>query len=213
MSKGKTLRKQEALFTDNSGTIRLVLWETDIGRVTSSSVYEIKKIVVREYQNARYLTLNKSSSIKQSDNPIVRNDSEAAELLPHAHSVDCPVAGVLSIQRFSSCKKCQTKLVPSSAKPFEKCTECGLTQLLAKCQQRLIANVMFDKDDTTALSLLFDDKLKQLHDIYNKQVNGKENFDTLDDDSIMEFLLMVQATIFYNQKKNVLSVAPKNNEN
>ena len=30
LSKGKTLRKQEAVFTDNSGTMRLVLWESDI---------------------------------------------------------------------------------------------------------------------------------------------------------------------------------------
>ena len=46
LSKGKTLRKQEAIFTDNSGTMRLVLWESDITRVISKSVYNISKIVV-----------------------------------------------------------------------------------------------------------------------------------------------------------------------
>ena len=59
LSKGKELRKQEAIFTDNSGTMRLVLWESDITRVISKSVYNISKIVVREFDNAKYLTLNK----------------------------------------------------------------------------------------------------------------------------------------------------------
>ena len=32
MSEGKALREQEAILTDNSGTIRLVLWENDISK-------------------------------------------------------------------------------------------------------------------------------------------------------------------------------------
>ena len=34
ISKGKTLRKQEALFTDNTASVRLVLWENDIDKTT-----------------------------------------------------------------------------------------------------------------------------------------------------------------------------------
>ena len=103
-SKGKTLRKQEALFTDNSGTIRLVLWENDINRVTSASIYTISKVVVREYDNAKYLTLNKTSTIKSGNICITRKDGDAG--LPNTEKVDCPAEGVLSVQRFSSCKKC-----------------------------------------------------------------------------------------------------------
>ena len=36
-AKGKTLRKWEAALTDNTETIRLVLWEGDIGKVTRGS--------------------------------------------------------------------------------------------------------------------------------------------------------------------------------
>ena len=43
LSKGKTLRKQEAVFTDNSETMRLVLWESDITRVISKSVCNISR--------------------------------------------------------------------------------------------------------------------------------------------------------------------------
>ena len=98
-SKGKTLRKQEAVFTDNSGTMRLVLWESDITRVTSKSVYNISKIVVREFDNAKYLTLNKQSIIKPADTSIDRVDTQA-DGLPNSKQVDCPAEGVLSVQRF-----------------------------------------------------------------------------------------------------------------
>ncbi len=37
MTKGKTLKKQEALITDNSSSIRLVLWEDDIKKFVSGS--------------------------------------------------------------------------------------------------------------------------------------------------------------------------------
>ena len=62
-----TLKKQEAVFTDNSGTVRLVLWESDIARVISKSVYNMSKIVVREFSifyNAKKNVL----SVKEKDN-------------------------------------------------------------------------------------------------------------------------------------------------
>ena len=131
--------------------------------------------------------------------------------LPHSQKVDCPAEGVLSVQRFLSCKKCQTKLVPDPTKNLTKCTECGMAQLKSKCIQHLMANVMFGKADSTVSLLLFDDKLKQLHNIYKRQTNIEETLDNLDDDTLMEFLLTVEASVFYNAKKNVLSVTHKDN--
>ncbi|CAB3988330.1 ATP-dependent DNA helicase PIF1 [Paramuricea clavata] len=150
LSKGKTLRKQEAIFTDNSGTMHLVLWEGDITQVISKSVYNISKIVVREFDNAKYLTLNKHSIIKPADTSIDRVGTEA-DGLPHLQKFDSPAEGVLSVQRILSCKKCQTKLVPDPTKNLTKCTECGMAQLKSKCIQHLMANVMFGKADQQSL--------------------------------------------------------------
>ena len=72
-------------------------------------------------------------------------------------------------------------------------------------------NVMFLKAGNTISLLLFEDKLKQLYHIYTSQVAGgsTESFESLDDDSIIEFLLTVEATVCYNTKKNVVSVDKK----
>jgi hypothetical protein len=89
------LRKQEAVFSHNFGTVRLVLWESDITRV--KSVYDISKIIVREFDNAKYLTLNKQSTIiKLADTSIDRMDTEA-DGLPHSQKVHCPAEDVLSV--------------------------------------------------------------------------------------------------------------------
>jgi hypothetical protein len=63
--------------------MRLVLWESDITWVISKSVYNISKIVVREFDNAKYLTLNKQSIIKPADTTIDRVDTET-DGLPHS---------------------------------------------------------------------------------------------------------------------------------
>ena len=48
-SKGKTLRKQEALFTDNTATARLVLWENDIDKIATGNSYNLSNVVIRQY--------------------------------------------------------------------------------------------------------------------------------------------------------------------
>jgi len=42
----KSLQMQEAVFTDNTGSVRTVLWENDIHKVTSQHCYDIKNISV-----------------------------------------------------------------------------------------------------------------------------------------------------------------------
>lgn len=79
----------------------------------------------------------------------------------------------------------------NNAKPLVKCQACGLTQLFNKCQQRLIANVMFLRAGDTLSLLLFEDKLKQLYTMYNSQVGEEttKNLETLDDESIIGILV------------------------
>ena len=68
--KGKTLTKQEAIFTDNTGSIRVVLWEKDIQRVTTGTCYNIRNIAVKEYGVTKYLTLARHSTIDPLQDPV-----------------------------------------------------------------------------------------------------------------------------------------------
>ena len=96
LSNGKTLRKQEALFTDNTGTIRFVLWENNIHPVTSASVYRLSRIVGQEYEMEKYLTLNKVSNIGKPTIPITREDSDADGLPNRKGCMPCGRSSICS---------------------------------------------------------------------------------------------------------------------
>ena len=70
---------------------------------------------------------------------------------------------------------------------------------------------MFLKDGNNISLLLFEDKLKQVYDIYKNQFpeGATGSFESWDDDSLMEMLLTVEATVCFNKKKNVVSVHKK----
>ena len=50
-SKGRKLIKQECILTDESGSIRLVLWENDITNIISGETYSIHYAVVKSFNS------------------------------------------------------------------------------------------------------------------------------------------------------------------
>lgn len=57
--------------------------------------------------------------------------------------------------------------------------------------------------------MMFDDKLRQLHNIF-KETNCSKEFSQLDDDKLCEVILTVEALVYYNNKFNVITVAKTN---
>lgn len=209
LKNGKTLRKQEGILTDNTGSIRIVLWESDIEKISSGSHYTLSTAVVREYDGDKYITLNRKSTIKEESTTVSREDQ--LNLQRNLRSVDCPAEGVDSVKTFLSCNRCQVKLAPIAGKNIVKCSECGLTQMKTKCKQQLLVSVLFEEkeDKSTTTLLLFDDKLKQLVTIYNEDNGCAINIDSIDEDMLTEIILTVNATVHYNTKKSVVSITRK----
>ena len=103
------------------------------------------------------------------------------------------------------------KLAPIAGKNIVKCSECGLAQMKNKCKQRFLASVLFkDKDEKSSITLLlFDDKL-QLFEIFKEDSTTPDlDFNSIDDDMLIEVLLTVDANVFYNSKRNVVSISRK----
>lgn len=104
------------------------------------------------------------------------------------------------------------KLAPIAGKNIVKCSECGLAQMKNKCKQRFLASVLFkDKDEKSSTTLLlFDDKLQQLFEIFKGDSTTPDlDFNSIDDDMLIEVLLTVDANVFYNSKRNVVSISRK----
>ena len=142
--KGKTLTKPEVIFTDNTGSIRVVLWEKDIQRVPTGTCYNIKDIAVKEYGETKYLTLTRHSTIESIQINIDRQDTidVKTETTQHQFPPDAVNYGVNYVQQFLASK-------------IIKCSECGLTQLKKKCQSKVLASILFKTDQETISYTIF----------------------------------------------------------
>ena len=58
---GKEVKMQEAVITDNSGTMILVLWEKDISKIQSHHMYHLKRAIIKIF--TRLSHFNKQTEI------------------------------------------------------------------------------------------------------------------------------------------------------
>jgi ssDNA-binding replication factor A large subunit len=54
-------RKQGILVCDDSGKVRLTVWEKDVDTVKENCSYRLSGMMVREYQGKKYLSISKDS--------------------------------------------------------------------------------------------------------------------------------------------------------
>lgn len=71
---GKPLTKQESLFTDGSGFLRLVLWEQDTRKMKSVQSYNVSNVAVKEFNGANYLTLTKYGMVIEAKLKITKDN-------------------------------------------------------------------------------------------------------------------------------------------
>ena len=89
---GTVLKKLETVLTDKTGSIRLVLWESDIDRVQNGQTYNLTRAIVKNFQDDKYITLNRQSAIAQTQITIPRSDEQLID--NQLNTVSCPADGV-----------------------------------------------------------------------------------------------------------------------
>lgn len=195
---GKT-SKQEALFTDNSGSLHLVLWEQDIRKMETGQCYTIPNVAINEFNAANYLTLTKHSTVNEADKLKIDRQDDVPDKTQQL-KVQFPPDRINYVQSYLSCNKCHSKTM-LSYKKIIKCSECGLMQLKSKCRHKIMASIlMITGKDTVSLNI-FDDMIKQLYSIKTEQdADFQKEFADLDDDDITERILTVEATLVFNDK-------------
>ncbi|XP_068738471.1 uncharacterized protein [Montipora capricornis] len=203
--KGKTLKKQEALFTDNTGSVRLVLWEQDTTKMQSGQCYSMTNVAVKDYNGTNYLTLTKHTKVNAAELQVDRQDVGVDD--GKQMQVAFPPEGINYVQQYLSCNKCQAKVM-DSPKKIIKCSECELTQLKSKCSSKIIASILTKTDKDTMSLNIFDNIIEELYTLYKEQDGDIDKlFTELTDDDVTEILLtVIFATVIFNDKKNASTV-------
>ena len=205
-SNGKTLTKQECTLTDETGSMRLVLWEEDTKRIQSGNTYKFCKAIVKSYQQQKYITLNKQTTIQSSTTQVQRKDEITKD--KYQNTVTCPAEAGERLTTYLSCTKCNSSLPSNDSGKIIRCSNCGMAKLKTKCKNRALAKVLFVTADQKDVTLtIFDDKLSVLYAIYKQQSGQDKEFSQLTEEDLTEMLLSVNATITYTHNNRVLAIS------
>lgn len=143
---GKKLNKQDCVLKDVNASCRIVLWENDVGKLKKGQSYSLIKVLVRQYDGVKYFSLSDGTSIEpiQDIQEISDDDydEETSQILLVATG---EIVAVLSISDYSSCVSC-TGMVQSINEVLGKCTKCGATLKLNKCNQSKSAKIVISNE-------------------------------------------------------------------
>eukprot|EP00794_Sanderia_malayensis_P020941 gene20941-22994_t len=206
-SKGRALAKQECILTDETGSIRFVLWENDISVIASGEAYRIENAVIKRFNYQNYVTLNRESKVHELENPTMTKKDDVSSL-PQAttKSVLCPAKGIQNFKKMLTCVKCHRNIIPTARKII-KCCECNTTQLTANCEKTAIVSALFTEAENNRTVLLTNDVLKQI--LQTMPDCQEDSFDAQDDD-LCELLLACEGTISVNMNYVAQLYSPPN---
>jgi ssDNA-binding replication factor A large subunit len=203
-SNGKTLIKQDGVLTNESGSIRIVFWQSDIQKIESGSSYEFKKAILKNYDGRNYITINRQTILLSSDVEVTRDDDEKVE---NVSQLSLPADAVEKVTSYLCCNKCNSSLLQNDNQKVIKCSNCNSAQLKSKSKKLVVAKVLLMKDEQKVSLTIFDEKLRELYCLYKRQENAfAKPYCQLGDDEIAEFLLIVEAVVCYNSRLNVLAI-------
>ena len=141
VSGGKT--KQDITVADSTSTSRLTLWQENVDTLTQNQSYHLSNMVVREYQNQKYLSMARiGTTIEPIDDigdvvPLSDDPNNSFEI------TDATLVGVIQLDSYQACMNCKAR-VETVNPPIGNCSKCSMLQRIDKCAKQLSAKLLFD---------------------------------------------------------------------
>ena len=57
------MAKQDISMSGKSGNVKFILWEKDIGKIKKGMSYKLTNVIVREFNNIKYLSMPKDGAM------------------------------------------------------------------------------------------------------------------------------------------------------
>ena len=143
MQVGDGLTKQDVYISDATGTVKLTLWEGDVGKLVEGSSYFFTDVKVRSYNGKKYLSFSSGAVVGE-----VNNVGEVKQLAVHVKEEEvCVVIGVDNFDVCCACLSCKQKVKASGDECFGTCTRCGMFQRLDESKMHIAAKLMIKSED------------------------------------------------------------------
>ena len=159
-------KKQDIVVGDASGTARVTVWETEIGKMKKEQSYRLSGMMVREFRGEKFLSTSKENSkIEEIDDighiEVAKEEEEeerpcSSQGGPSGmqHLEDVRIIGVDRLDGYAACLKCKSKVVPDEEdEEFGECGKCKMLQLIEECKKVLTAQVIVKSERGVRLTL------------------------------------------------------------
>jgi len=128
----KGLTKQDVYISDGDTSMKLSLWEQDVGMLNEGMTYILRDLTVRSFRDVKYLSFSKGASATEITS-VVSNEADA--------SLDkCEVIGVVDFDFHYACLSCGHHFITSE--DFGNCEKCGMIQRVEFCKACLSAKLL-----------------------------------------------------------------------
>ena len=138
-------KKQDVTVGDSSGTARLTVWESEVGKVAEGDSYRLSGVVVREFRGKKFISTSKENSTIEKIEDI--GDVEEEESSDEGSTSDkgCGVqlndvcvVGVVHLDSYNGCIKCNAKVLPDEEDTdLGHCVKCKMMQCMDAATREL----------------------------------------------------------------------------
>ena len=122
------------------------------GTMEIDQCYSLQNVVVRQFNNVKYLSMAKTgSAIKSIDNigEVIQYDPDINSDQRHQLS-DASIIAITSLDTYKSCLGCKAR-VETTTPLLGRCTKCSMMQRVDKCPDQLSAKMMLQEQDRSAV--------------------------------------------------------------
>lgn len=126
--------KQDVYITDDTGKAHLTFWEDSIGVAEEGVVYSLHDVMVRTYDQVKYLSFARGAVIK------IAGNVPKEEL----NMTNCEVIGVVDLNVYHKCISCHMKVELSHGEKlnFGSCVKCNMKQQVRHCEIHAAAKLV-----------------------------------------------------------------------
>ena len=160
--------KQNVLVCDATHTTRMILWDSNVGKLKSGRSYRLGGLVVQRHGGTTYLATDKDNlEVKELPPPLGQGEPPSSPPDPNPgpskpRSLPTPkcmerafIIAVNYLYHFDSCLKCNAKVLSleegegeeeggeeGGEREVGECSQCGMVQTLSECQKTFSAEVV-----------------------------------------------------------------------
>ena len=126
---------------DETGSCRLSIWESQIGKIVKGERYHLTNAIVREYNGEMFLSTSKCHPFRVE---IIQEAGDVGG--DHAVTVcaeNVTIIGVKNFENYDTCQECNGEVqCDDDNEELVKCSECQMTQLGSQCKKLLKAELV-----------------------------------------------------------------------